>query len=107
MLEHHVCKDIRTVRKAKAEDLRGFVFLSQLPDVTRRLLGRASEVCHVVDALPRPLEEACCAMLRNIAARRNDGCFRQQSTAEVEELVLVATRAMEEEENRLVWRTGA
>ncbi len=64
-------------------------------------LVRAGEIIHVIDAFACPAKEARSAVLGNIAARRYDTGLRQQTPAEIEELVFVAARAVKDEEERV------
>jgi hypothetical protein len=69
-------------------------------DEPGHLRGAARQVVHVELAIGEALEIAQGAVLGDIAAWRDDAGARHQLAAEIEELVLVAAGAVEQEQHR-------
>src|SRR4029079_13580376 len=75
-------------------------------DEAGHLVRRPRQIAHVVDAFAGAAEEARRTMFRHIAAWRDDGCLGQEIAPQRQKLVLIAPRAVEDEEQRTARRTG-
>ena len=70
------------------------------PDEARHLGAGAGEILHVVHALAGAAKETRGAMFGHVAARRDQRPVRLEFAPKAQKLVLVATRAMEQEKQR-------
>src|SRR5690606_11961031 len=93
-MEEHRSQYVGAVRIAEADDGRWFGVLDMRPHEGDHLRRRAGKVRHVVEAFAGAPEISRRAMLRDIAARCNDGGAGQQILREARKLVLVAAGAV-------------
>ena len=100
VLNQNIRQDIGAIRKADADDGPGLMPFAIGGDELAHAMGCTREILAVVDAFRLAPEEPRRAVLGDVAARRNHRGIRQQTAAEVEELVLVTTGPVKDEEDR-------
>ena len=97
-------RDVGAVRESDGHDLRGVETVLRRGAIDERdeILRTSVEILDVENTLGEPAEKACGAILENVATRAQQSRIGGEHLAQVDEIILVAARAVEQEQRSWV-----